>query len=180
MDKTQFYKRLRQWTLRNAVAAIVAVGLFCAVVQFNKSYRWLWVDYTKANLEAMEDERSLSNEDKLTRRLGVDYRFVLLLKGTTPENAVIYYPDQEDFLATPTHCPKLPFRGTMVDKVAVIRVLYPRRVVIAEEIDITPYSKKITHIAVVNGRNREMVDYPSDTTENYEALPVNGADYVPF
>lgn len=173
-------KRVRLWGLRNAVAAIATIAIFAAVMVLNKSYRWLWVDYTKANLESMRADRDLNNEEKLVRRLGIDYQFVLSVKGMTPENAVIYYPSREDFLATPTCGPKLPFRGTMVDKIAAIRVLYPRRVVTKEEMRQTPYSEQISHIAVVNGRNRDMVDYPCDTTVNSEVLPTNGDDYIPF
>lgn len=180
MDNKELKKNFVRWGLRNLLAGAVMAAIFAASVQINTGYRWLWHDYTSDNLNAMRADRGLNDEDKLVNRLGWDYSFVLTVKGMTPENAVIFYPSREDFLATPTHGPKLPFRGTMVDKVAAIRVLYPRRVVTAEEIGQTPYAQQISHIAVVNGRHRDMVSYPCDTMPNSDVLPTNAADYIPY
>ena len=175
--KTRLFMR---WTLRNVLAAVLGLVVFTAVVNINRSYHWLWFTFTKSNLADVKADSHLSLDDRMEHRLGVDYDFVQTVKGMTPENAVVFYPSREDFLATPSHGRKVPFRATMTDKIAAIRVLYPRRVVTAEEMGITPYADKITHIAIVNGLHRDMVDYPSDTMPTIDVLPVNATDYVPF
>lgn len=172
--------RVRKWALRNVVAAIVGLAVFTVVVNFNRSYHWLWFTFTKTNLADIKADRQLSLDDRMEHRLGVDYDFVQTVKGMTPENAVVFYPSRDDFLATPSHGKKMPFRGTIVDKIAAIRFLYPRRVVTTEELGLTPYAEKITHIAIVNGLHRDMVDYPCDTMPIIDVLPVNAEDYVPY
>ena len=180
MEKTTRKIQLGKWMLRNVLAAIVGLGVFTAVVNLNHSYHWLWFSFTKTNLADIKTDRQLSLEERLAHRLGMDYDFVQTVKGMTPENAVVFYPSRDDFLATPSHGEKMPFRGTMGDKIAAIRVLYPRRVVTAEELGLTPYANKITHVAIVNGLHRDMVDYPCDTMPIIDVLPMKAEDYVPY
>ena len=173
-------RHILRWLLRNLVAAVVGLAVFTAVVNLNHGYHWIWFDFTRTNMLDISMDRHLSLEDRLERRLGVDYDFVQMVKGMTPEDAVIFYPSRDDFMATPSHGNKVPFHATLTDKVAAIRILYPRKVVTAEELGKTPYSDKLTHIAIVNGLHRDMVNYPSDTMPTIDVLPVNAADYVPF
>lgn len=180
MEKATRNRLLLRWTLRNVAAAVLGLAVFTAVVNTNRSYHWLWFSFTKTNLDDIKTDRRLSLEERLGHRLGIDYDFVQTVKGMTPENAVVFYPSLDDFMATPTHGKKMVFRGTMADKVAAIRVLYPRRVVTAEELGITQYADKITHVAIVNGLHRDMVSYPSDTMPLIDVLPVNAEDYVPY
>lgn len=169
-----------RWVAINIAAGLVALVVFTIVVNFNESYHWLWYKFTKQNLANMEMDKSMSNDDKLTRKLGIDYSYVLTLRALTPENAVIYYPTREEFLARPTHGPKLNFKGTMVDKLAAVRVLYPRRVVMREELGHTPYAANLSHISIINGLNRDMVSYPNDTTQTMDVLPTDPKYYIPY
>lgn len=179
-DEAKPKLRIGRWLLRNIIAAVVGLGVFTFVVNFNSSYHWLWFSYTKNNIKNFKDDSSLTPDERMVRRLGVDYSYVLTLKALTPENAVIFYPSRADFMATPPVGEKLAFKGSMVDKLAAVRVLYPRKVVLEDELGRTPYAENLTHIAIVNGLHRDMVDYPTDTMAMVDVLPTDARFYVPY
>lgn len=180
VNKAKVAKACAIFALRNIVAGVLGLIVFTIVVNYNESYHWLWYKFTKNNLNSMRQERNMTNDERMVRKLGVDYSYILTVKTLTPENAVVYIPSKDDFLAPPTHGDKLPFKGTMVDKLSAVRVLYPRRVVKREELGKTSYARNMTHIAIVNGLHRDMVSYPTDTTSTVDVLPTNPNDYVPF
>ena len=61
--------RVRKWALRNVVAAIVGLAVFTVVVNFNRSYHWLWFTFTKTNLADIKADRQLSLDDRMEHRL---------------------------------------------------------------------------------------------------------------
>lgn len=167
-----------RWLGRNALLAAAGLVLFTLLVNFNRNYHWLWYTFTSSNINDMAIDIEQNPDTRLIHRLGPDYAYVLTLKGMTPDNAVIFYPSRKDFLAKPGHGPVVAFRATMTDKLSAVRVLYPRRVVVREEMGRTPWAHRLTHVAVINGRHRDMVSYPTDTTSTIDVLPVRQADYV--
>lgn len=175
MEKPRFSLR---WLVRNAALAAVGLALFTLLVDFNKNYYWIWHTFAESNIKDMGIDIEENPDTRLIRRLGPDYAYVLTIKGMTPDNAVVFYPSRADFLAAPPRGPVINFRATMTDKLSAVRVLYPRRVVVREEMGKTPWSRRLTHIAVVNGRNRNMVPYPSDTTSTIDVLPLRAEDYI--
>ena len=84
-------------------------------------------------------------------KLGADYNYIIWLRDNTPEDAVIYYPSGGDFRAGHPTIPQNPFNGKLIDKLTVVRALYPRKVVTEEEYGKTSWSQKITYVAIVNG-----------------------------
>lgn len=168
----------RLW--KNLIAGLAGVLIFTFVVNFNESYHWLWYRFTHINIANMKADLKSTYHERMVRHLGADYSFVLTIKSMTPENAIIFYPSKTDFLTPPTVGSRFPFRGNMVDKLAAVRVLYPRKVVTANEMGKTPYSDSLTHIAIVNGRNRDLVSYPTDTMATIDVLPTDERYYVPF
>ncbi len=158
--------------LRNLLVAGMGVLLFSMVIGSNDAYNWMWNTFAPVNLESVKADKSLSPERLLARKLGVDFCYVMMIRDYTPTDAVVFWPSKDDFMATPEYGNKLPFRGTLVDKMSAIRFLYPRKVVIREELGKTPYAKRITHVGIVNGRNTEMLHYPVDSTAIHTILPV--------
>lgn len=158
--------------LLNLLVAGMGVLLFSKVIGNNDAYSWMWNTFAPVNLESIKTDKSLSPEQRLARKLGVDFNYVMMIRDYTPTDAVVFYPGKGDFMATPEYGNKLQFRGTLVDKMSAIRFLYPRKVVIREELGKTPYAKRITHVGIVNGRNAEMLHYPVDSTTMHTILPV--------
>ena len=92
------------------------------------------------------------------------------VKESTPENAVILLPGKEAFY--PEGEERI-FSGEPYNKLWAIRFLYPRRVIIPSELGKTPWSEKITHVAIVNGRGYEYLDYEVEQKAPHAVLPMH-------
>lgn len=160
------------WLMINLAICLVGVMIFKIIVSRNTSYTWLWDTYTENNIINMKTDKTLPPDQRIAGKLGIDYSFMMMLKENTPANAVIYYPSKADFEATPKYGPKYPFRASLVDKMSAIRFLYPRKIVVREEMGKTPYTDKLTHIGIVNGQNTDKLKYPVDSTVTHTVLPV--------
>lgn len=160
--------------LLNFVVLGIGALLLSKAVDNNASYKWLWNTYSPNNLANIKMEKDLksSDRDRLSHKLGMDFNYIMMLRDYTPENAIIYYPSKDDFLATPKYGEKLQFNGVLVDKMTAIRFLYPRKIVIREEWNKTPYSKRVNYVGIINGRNIDKLSYPVDSTTMHTVLPV--------
>lgn len=165
--------------LLNFLAVGIAALVFSKVVKNNTSYNWLWFTFAPNNLENIKVDKTLGYQERLSHKLGVDFNYIMMIRDFTPQNAIIYYPSKDDFLATPKYGDKLPFNGVLVDKMTAIRFLYPRKVVVREEMGHTPYARRITHVGIVNGRHTDMLSYPVDSTTMHSILPVVRQNITP-
>lgn len=164
------------WLALNILACLVGYFLFTTAVNKNASYNWLWNTFAPSNLESFERDRQADLRTRLMTRLGVDFNYLMMIHDYTPANAVVYYPSLDDFKAKPAFGEQLPFNGRLVDKMTAIRFLYPRKVVVREELGKTPYADKITHVSIINGRNTDMLQYPVDSTLMFSILPARQED----
>lgn len=160
------------WWVKNLIAAALAYMLLPGIVKTNAAYGWLIDGYAKGNLNVAKQYGGLTNEQKLEMKLGYDYAFIELIRRQTPDNAVVFYPSRKDFTD------KLPgsritFSGNLCDKLSAVRFLYPRRIVIEAERGKTPWSKKVTHVAVMNGHGLEMLPYNPGPGMEISVLPVD-------
>ena len=175
-DATTLNNKRMSFSLRlllNILVLGIGALIFSKAIKGNGSYNWLWYTYAPNNLESIKMDKNSEYRDRLAHRLGVDFNYIMLLHDYTPDNAVIFYPSTDDFKATPKFGQKLPFNGRLSDKMTAIRFLYPRKIVIREELGKTPYAKRITHIGIINGRNLDKISYPVDSTLTHSVLPVN-------
>lgn len=156
------------WFVRNGVLLLTGYLFLTKAPFINPVYVWLRDNYLKSNMEIIKQYPDATYDQKMALKLGGDYNYILFLRDNTPEDAVIYYPSGGDFRATHPAIEQNPFNGKLIDKLTVVRALYPRKVITEEEYGKTSWSKKITHVAIVNGKNRDKLPYP--VGENY----VNG------
>lgn len=165
---------LGTWIVRNLVLLVVALVL----VSFLKGKhmgQWLWNYYIASNLEFIRSYPDLSLDERLSAKLGADYRFMLYLRDNTPEDAVVYYPTGDDFRAARSADGKQIFSGQLTDKLTAVRFLYPRRVVVEKELGQTAYTDSLTHITVVSERNLKMLPYEIDPARALGVYPVKVA-----
>lgn len=161
------------WWIRNLILALL-VGFFLPrIVRTNPAYDWLISGYAKQNLEIMRTYESVTYDDKMRMKLGNDYGFIQYIRETTPSNAVVFYPSRQQMTDSIQGQPSM-FQGNMCDKLSAVRFLYPRHVVIPQEMaEHTSWSKKLTHVAVVGIHGREYLPYASDTTVAIGIFPMN-------
>ena len=156
------------WLVRNGALLLVGFLLFSKIPQANPAYMWLKESYLKNNAAIVKQYPDATLDQRMAIKLGADYNYIVFLRDNTPQDAIIYYPTGGDFRASHPAVEQNPFNGILIDKLTAVRVLYPRKVVVEREYGKTSWSKKITHVAIVNGRNLDKVPYP--VPENY----VNG------
>lgn len=157
----------------NLLAGVVTLILFYGIVQSSSIYRWAWEIYVKHNLREVKSLPTASMESRMAMKLGEDYQYLVFIRNTTPDNAVIYYPSQGDFLKVLPGMARSPFNGRLNDKLTAIRILYPRRIVTEDEYGKTPWSNKLTHIAIVNRCNLDKVPYQVEEDYYTGVLPLD-------
>lgn len=160
------------WLWRNLLLAVVAWILIALGPRQMFGYSWVEQNYLKENIDFIRKYNYLTTEQRLETKLGVDYNYLLYLRDNTPSDAVIYYPSSGDFLKDQNPDDLAKFNGKLCDKLSAVRVLYPRKVVVESEWGKTSWSKKVTHIAIVNGQNLDKITYPIAPDIQHTVLPV--------
>ncbi|MEG1581499.1 MAG: hypothetical protein RR386_09620, partial [Bacteroidaceae bacterium] len=98
---------------KNLGAVLLVYVLLLKIPTLNVGYDWIVNNYLKGNLEMVRENPNLTNEERMSAKMGGDFSFLLFLRNSTPENAVILYPTKADF----THefmGQKSPFTGNIV------------------------------------------------------------------
>lgn len=162
------------WWMKNLLIAAVVYMLCPSLIKSNAGYEWLIEGYAKSNLEALQQLQGFNNDQKLEAKLGYDYAFIEMIRKSTPENAVVFYPSREDFTDKAFNT-GIGFSGNLCDKLSAVRFLYPRKIVIKQELDKTSWSKKLTHVAIVNGHWRELLPYKVPASALITVLPTDSA-----
>ncbi len=174
-----FHGKLRA-ALLNALAGVVTLVVFALVLQANPAYSWVWKSYVNDNAEKISLMIDVPVDQRMMMKLGPDYKYLMFLRDATPTTAVIYYPTSADFTASSPGGANHRFSGRLNDKLTAVRVLYPRRVVTEDEYGVTPWSKKITHVAIVNGRNLDKLPYEAPEGYDTGVLPMDSLLSVPL
>jgi hypothetical protein len=159
--------------VRNLCAATITLLVLDAVCHFNVAYGWVWNVYIQANLRDVSSLPHASLDERLTIKLGEDYQYLIFVRDATPTNAVIFYPSLADFTTVLPGNDKSPFSGKLTDKLSAIRILYPRRIVMEDEMGRTPWSFKITNVAIVNRRNIDKLPYQVPSHYYIGVLPMD-------
>lgn len=158
------------WVVKNMVALIVALFLLNKfVISIQPGYNWAY-NMLQKNLEYTRLYAQTTTDNRFEMKLGLSHVYLRYLKENTPENAVILLPPKEAFY--PEGEERI-FSGEPYNKLWATRFLYPRRVVIPSELGVTPWSEKITHVAIVNGRGYEYLDYEVPEKTPHIVLPIH-------
>ena len=158
------------WVIKNLVAvAIVLFLLNKLVIGMQPGYNWAY-NMLKGNLEVTQHYAHTTTDQRFEMKLGLAHVYLRYLKENTPPDAVILLPSKEAFY--PEGAERI-FSGEPYNKLWATRFLYPRRVVLPSELGKTPWSQKITHVAIVNGVGYEYLNYDVDHKVAHTVLPVH-------
>lgn len=158
------------WVVKNLVAvAIVLFLLNKLVVGIQPGYNWAY-NMLKGNQEIIQNYAHTTTDQRYEMKLGLAHVYLRYLKENTPPDAVILLPSQKAFY--PEGQERI-FSGEPFNKLWATRFLYPRRVIIPAELGKTPWSQKITHVAIVNGIGYEYLDYDVEHKAAHTILPVH-------
>ena len=135
------------WVAKNIFAVVIVLFLLNKfVLDVQPGYNWAY-NMLQKNLETIRHYSRTTTDNRFEMKLGLSHVYLRYVKESTPENAVILLPGKEAF--------------------------YPRRVIIPSELGKTPWSEKITHVAIVNGRGYEYLDYEVEQKAPHAVLPMH-------
>jgi hypothetical protein len=155
------------YILKNILFLIIAGCVVGYAVSKQPAYHWTCFRMLKSNMETIKKHPKLTFEQKMQMKLGTSYAYLLFLKQSTPEDAVILYPDSKDFRIEGS-----PFTHEIYNKIYATRFLYPRKIILAGELATGKYAGKITHVAVVNGKGADRLPYPVDPKVQHGIYPM--------
>jgi hypothetical protein len=157
------------WIVKN-IGAVIAAGFFLfQCVDKQQSYHWAYNSLLKGNMATIRKYPNATLDERAEMKLGFDYTYLQFLKKETPEDAVILYPDGKDFFPEGEES---PFKQDVSNKMWALRFLYPRKLVLPSEMETNCYAKDITHVAIVNGRGYERVEYKIANPFTHGVLPI--------
>lgn len=161
---------------KNVCVALVAGFFLFKCLEVQQGYKWAYYSLMKGNMATIRENPHLTLEQRNEMKLGFDYAYLQFLKNATPEDAVILYPSREDFFPEGVES---PFKQDVSNKIWALRFLYPRKLALPSELEIggsqmetNRYAKDVTHVAIVNGRGYERLDYEVETPVVHGVLPV--------
>lgn len=157
-----------QWTVKNIFAVIISLLLIYTLFCHFPAYHWVYADLLKKNMAQKKRYPHLTFDQKMQIKLGADYQYLMYLRETTPQNAIILYPS-----ATAFHKKGSPFTHGISNKICATRFLYPRRLVLESEISTSKYAGKITHVAIVNGEIPNGITLPTDSIPPHVVFAVS-------
>lgn len=160
---------------KQVLVALVGLFLLVQVKKSVDSYRWIYDDLLKGNMETIRKYPNLSTDERYILKMGFPISFMNHIKANTPDSAVILFPDSDVFANTKD--PKQDLSGMLgwcSSKYAYYRLLYPRKVVFESEKEQSPFFEKITHVAIVNGWGYDYLktSVPVEFRTNNAILPV--------
>ena len=158
------------WVAKNIFAVVIVLFLLNKfVLDVQPGYNWAY-NMLQKNLETIRHYSRTTTDNHFEMKLGLSHVYLRYVKESTPENAVILLPGKEAFY--PEGEERI-FSGEPYNKLWAIRFLYPRRVIIPSELGKTPWSEKITDVAIVNGRGYEYLDYEVEQKAPHAVLPMH-------
>ena len=158
----------------NLVFLLLAFAFVKGSVLNQQGYSWVY-GMLKGNMKTIKQYPNLTLPQRSEVKMGGSYSYYKYIADNTPKNAVIYIPARDAFFPKGQQS---MFTGEPYNKMWAIRFLYPRKVVVPQEMGHSIYSRKLTHIAIVNGVGLEMLSYSVSPNFRIGVLPINNKEIL--
>lgn len=132
------------------LAAVVSALLYVMFSE-NSGYKWVWYDLIGENLKFIQRNRHLNMDQRYQAKLGVDAAVLAYIRQNTPADAVILLPPGQVLLADSASVQFMKGVGGIKYRNWALNFLYPRKVVMAEERENSPWKSDITHVMLMDG-----------------------------
>lgn len=121
-----------------------------------------------SNYEVVKKNRKATLDQRYQAKLGTGYMVPKYVADNTPEDAVILWPDADDFYPKGK---KSAFKGELYRRAWIMRFVYPRKLVMKADMGKVDTSG-ITHVVVVNDSCKEFLPYPVNQYVELAVFPV--------
>lgn len=147
-------------------------AMLLVLLTFSKSPSYKFVNLLLINnIKHIKQYPDWNFDQKMQWKMGMDYNFLMTIKQNTPEDAVILFPTAEVF-----HQEGSPFHGELYNKIYSGRFIYPRKIVLENELETSKYAKELTHVAIVNGQGGQYLPYLIPSSFQNGVLPIHEPD----
>ena len=172
LPKTNYFS----WIMKNIIFAVIAVLTLAAVVIYSGGdYKPFLYSYHKdVKTFSHPAHRNATLDKRYIAVLKSVYEYIEVIKNSTPEDAVILYPEYESFF--PENEKHVFHNSGVANKMWAIRFLYPRKIVRPSELESSPYKDEITHVAIVNGRGGEFLPYKLSKNDTFGVALFNATE----
>ena len=157
---------------RSLLLGVCGILLIHLAVSFNRGYGFVVNNLLISNWKFIKENKSLSPEERYMSRLGFTYAFVDYIAKSTPETAVLLFPEKEYIRAKGSQ----EIREEMTHKVWLASFLYPRKVVFEDERGVNPLVEQADYVVIVNGKGYDSLEYEVSQKGEYAVLPVKWED----
>lgn len=168
-NKTEKPVGIGMKVFRNMIGGAAAFILVWTCYKNVDGYTWVYDSLLKGNYKYITDNKHLSADEWREAKMGFSYKYLKHIRDNTPDTAVILMPERDIYFPKEG---KGDFEGDMSNKMWRLRVLYPRKIVDASEME-NKYATEITHVAIVNGWGYDKLNYEVRDRVQYAVLPVN-------
>lgn len=143
-------------------------AILVVLLTFSKSPGYKWVNtMLTSSMEHIQKYPDWNFDQKMQWRMGMDYNFLRTIKQNTPDDAVILFPTAETFQKEGS-----PYHAELYNKIYASRFLFPRKIVLENELETNKYATALTHVAIVNGTGGQYLPYPIHPSFQNGILPI--------
>jgi len=154
--------------LLNLLAGLIAYSLVWCCMTYIREYNWVYKTLLKGNYKFAKEHKDLTADQRRKIKLGVSFAYLDYLKKNTPEDAVILMPEKEAYYPKGQQA---VFEQEIHNKLFRLRVLYPRKIVDADE-GANRYVRQINRVAIVNGYGYERLNIDPTDQPPFAVIPV--------
>jgi hypothetical protein len=156
---------------KNVSLLVGAFLLLYLMKNYNNGYKRAFENLVKGNLKEIKQYKNLNHEQKLGAKVGLDAKYLAILKKYTPRDAIIIMPPDSVLLP---YGQESKFSQYITRKSWASYFVYPRKLIYEDEKDAFPQIyKKATHVAIVNYWGYQKLTYKVNTRHKYTILPLN-------
>lgn len=158
---------------KNFIFLLSVVAFVLVIFKGNEGYSWIWNKLISENLKFISKNPHLTEAQRYQVKFGVDASVIDYIKNKTPESAVILFPPNEVIMNKNSSYRFIKGVGGLKIRNWALYFLYPRKLVYADEMRESIFTKDITHVACLNGWGYEFLNYEYESKSEFEVLAIN-------
>lgn len=158
---------------KNFILLLFVVAFVLIIFKGNEGYAWIFNKLIKQNLEFISKNPQLTESQRYQVKFGVDASVLAFIKDKTPTDATILFPPNSVLMNENSNYRFIKGVGGLKIRNWALYFLYPRKLVYADEMDKSIFTKDISHVVCLNGWGYSFLNYDYQSKNDFELLSVN-------
>ncbi len=171
MGKEKKKTAVKNVLIKQVIVAMLLSFVTYSAVSKSPSYTWIF-GLLESNMEIAKKHADLTFNERMGVKHQFKFQFCDYINKNTPEDAIILMPAAKVI----REVPEMNTKGMSVQSLSNSRFasyfIYPRKFVYADKLEESPYKDKITHVAIVNFKGYEYLNYKVAKKSKFQVLPL--------